>query len=263
MATIEVRPIEKQRWHGKTGKDSITRPVKIQAFYNVRTGRYDTGLSPEDKERLEKLTGFNLSDHYTKEVPHPYWSEQGVITLPNGTKIFNDEKPQDEIAIKVMKASEIVANSMKEYEEGLFPFATHVIYDEREGVEIKASKIAIKKEAYIETNKLSREKKTEIIQILTNKSMRKQSDSFVEIALDELVELKPQDVLDLIKKDKADVGVHAMVLEGIDKNILRKEGTSVYYMDDQLGFDVSSAVQYFKDPSNQKLKAEIINKLKS
>lgn len=263
MATIEVRPIEKNRWHGKTGKDSIARPVKIEALYNVRTGRYDTGLDPEDKQRLESLTGFDLSDHYVRGEPHPYWSEQGVVTLPFGTKIFNDDKPQDEIAIKMLKASELVANSTKEYEDGLAPFATHVIFDERENVEIKASRISVKKEAYIETDKISREKKIEIIQILTNKGMRKQSDSFIEISLDELVEARPQDVLDLIKKDKADVGIHSMVLEGLDKNVLRKEGTSIYYMDDQLGFDVASAVQYFKDPSNQKLKAELLGKIKS
>ena len=53
-----------------------------------------------------------------------------------------------------------------------------------------------------------------------------------------------------------------MVLEGLEKNVLRKEGSSVYYMDDQLGYDEYSAVKYFMDPSNQKLKAEIIEKLK-
>ena len=263
MATIEVRPIERERWHGKTGKDSIARPVKIEALYNVRTGRYDTGLSPEDKLRLETLTGFDLSDHHTKEVPHPYWSEQGVVTLPYGTKIFNDSKPQDEIAVKMMKASELVANSMKDYDDGKYPFASHVIFDERENVDIKASKISIKKEAYILTDKLSREKKIEIIQILTNKGMRNQSDNFVEIQLNELVENKPEDVLALIKKDKTVVATHSMVLEGLDKNVLRKEGTSIYYMDDQLGFDITSAVQYFTDPSNQKLKLEIVNKLKA
>lgn len=263
MATIEVRPIEKERWHGKTGKDSIARPKKIEALYNINTGRYDTGLSLEDRERLEKITGFDLSDHYVKDTPHPFWSGQGVVTLPHGTKIFNTEKPQDEIAIKMLKASELVANSMKEYEDGKFPYATHVIFDERENADIRASKIETKKEAYILTDKISKEKKIEIIQILTNKGMRKQSDNFIEIELNQLVESTPEKVLELIKKDKAYVATHAMILEGLEKNILRKEGTSVYYMDDQLGFDISSAINYFMDPSNQKLKLEIVNKLKS
>lgn len=262
MAIVEVRPIEKERWHGKSLKESIARPVKIEALYNVRTGKYDTGLSPEDQERLENLTGFDLSDKYIKDTPHPYWANQGVVVLPNGTKIFDDTKPQDEITIKMLKASELVANSMREYEEGKFPLATHVIFDEREGLEIKASKNAIKREAYNESSKLSRNKKVEIIQVLLNKGVRKQSDDYIDVTFDDLIESQSEKVLELIRKDKEDLAVHAMVLEGLEKNVLRKEGTSVYYMDDQLGFDVSSAVQYFRDPSNQKLKAEIINKLK-
>lgn len=262
MAIIEVRPIEKEKWHGKTGKESIARPVKIEALYNVRTGRYDTGLSPEDKERLENLTGFNLSDNYTKDNPHPYWSDQGVITLPNGTKIFDDTRPQDEIAIKVLKASEFVANSLKDYEEGKYPLATHVIYDERENVEMKASKVAMKRTAYIETDRLSKAKKIEIIQILTNKGMRKQSDNFIEVTLNELIENSTEKVIELLNADKEVTSLHSMILEGLDKNVLRKEGSSIYYMDDQLGFDINSAIQYFRDPSNQKLKAEILAKLK-
>lgn len=262
MALIEVRPIERKRWHGYAGKESFTRPVVVEALVNVKTNTYDTGLSEEDKKRLEDLTGFDLSNVHKKGVPHPFWGSQGQVKLPNITKIFDTNKPLDEIGIRMLKASELVANSLKEYEDGKFPFATHVIFDEREEVEIKASKIATKKEAIIEASKLSRAKKVEVIQILSNKSMRKQSDEFLEVELDRLIEESPEKVLNLIKSDKIETTTHAMILEGLEKNILRKEGSSVYYMDDQLGYDEFSAVKYFMDPSNQKLKAEILEKLK-
>lgn len=262
MALVEVRPIEKKKWHGKTGKDSFARPVVVEALINVRTNTYDTGLTEEDKERLQKLTGFDLSNTYVKGVPHPFWSSQGQVKLPNGTKIFDTNKPLDEIAIKMLKASELVANSLKEYEEGKFPFATHVIFDEREEVQIKASKISIKKEAIIESSKLSRVKKVELIRIIANKSVRNQSDEWVEVELDKILEAQPEKVLNMIKADKAETTIHAMILEGLEKNVLRKEGTSIYYFDDQLGYDIQSTINYFKDPSNQKLKAEIIEKLK-
>lgn len=263
MALIEVRPIEKEKWHGKKGKDSFARPVVVEALVNVRTNLYDTGLSTEEQDKLEKSTGLNLSNIYIKDKPHPFWStSQAQIKLPNSTKIFDTSKPLDEIAVKVLKASELVANSVREYEEGKFPFASHVIFDEREEVEIKASKIAIKKETIIESSKLSRAKKVEIIQVLSNKSMKKQSDEFVEVELDKLIEESPERVLNLIKADKVDTTVHSMILEGLEKNILRKEGSGIYYMDDQLGYDITSAIGYFKDPSNQKLKAEITEKLK-
>jgi len=50
MALVEVRPIEKKKWHGKTGKDSFARPVVVEALINVRTNTYDTGLTEEDKK---------------------------------------------------------------------------------------------------------------------------------------------------------------------------------------------------------------------
>ena len=71
MALIEVRPIEKKRWHGYQGKESFTRPVVIEALINVRTNTYDTGLTEEDRVRLEKVTGFDLSNTYKKDTPHP------------------------------------------------------------------------------------------------------------------------------------------------------------------------------------------------
>lgn len=262
MALVEVRPIEKRKWHGKSGKDSFSRPVAIEALVNIKTNSYDTGLTPEDQERLERLTGLDLSNTYKKGQPHPYWSDGGVVKLPNHTKIFDTNKPLDEIAVKMLKASELVASSQKELEEGKFPMATHVIFDEREEVEIKAGKVALKKEAIIESAKLSRAKKLEIVQILANKSLKKQSDDFLEVELDKLIEDSPEKILNYIKSDKAEVSIHAMILEGLEKNVLRKEGTSIYYFDDQLGYDVTSTIGYFKDPSNQKLKAEIIEKLK-
>ena len=131
-----------------------------------------------------------------------------------------------------------------------------------EEVEMKASKVALRNQAIIESAKLPTAKKVEIIQILTNKGMRKQSDLYIEVEMDKLVESNPAKVLELIKADKTETAIHAMILEGIEKNVLRKEGTSIYYMDDQLGYDIFSAINYFKDPSNQKLKAEILDKLK-
>ena len=32
MQLVEVRPIERERWHGLKGKDAITRPVVIEAL---------------------------------------------------------------------------------------------------------------------------------------------------------------------------------------------------------------------------------------
>lgn len=263
MAIVEVRPIEKEKWHGKKGKDGFTRPIVIEALVSITTGQYATGLSQEDRERLEAKTGYTLSPDYMVGKAHPFWSSTAAqIKLENKTNIFDTSKPLDEIKVKVMKQHDLVANSMKEYEEGKFPLAKFVIFDEQEEVEIKASKLATKNKVVLELSKLPFERKAEIVQILKGISVRKQSPNFVELKLDEIIdEFGAERVLNVIKRDKARNSVHALVLEAIHKNVLRKDGTAVYYMDDQVGFDIESAVDYFQDPKNQSLKAMILEKI--
>lgn len=263
MAIVEVKPIEKERWHTKKGKEAFARPVTIEALVSLRTGQYATGLSDEDRERLEKRTGYNLSPDYKVGTPHEFWNSQAaLIKLDYKTNVFNTDKPLDEIKIKVLKASDLVANSQKEFEEGKFPEAMFVIYDEVEDTEIKASKAAMKRKVIIESAKLTKIRKAEIVQIIKGISVRNQSDDYVDLKLDDAIdEAGPERVLTLIQRDKAKTSLHALILEALYKNILRKDGTAIYYMDDQLGFDIESAIEYFTDPKNQTLKAQILEKI--
>ena len=161
-----------------------------------------------------------------------------------------------------MKASDLVANSQKEYDEGKFPLAQFVIYDEREEVEVKASKAAIKRKVVIEADKLTQTRKADIIQILLGMNVRNQSEDYVNLKLDEAIDKEgPEKVLMLIQRDKTRMSLHATVLEAIHKNVLRKDGAAVYYMDDQLGFDLESAIDNLEDKKNQALKAQILEKL--
>ena len=109
---------------------------------------------------------------------------------------------------------------------------------------------------------MTKTRKAEIVQIILGISVRNQSDDYVDLKLDDAVEQAgAEKVLNLIQRDKTRTSIHALVLEGIYKNVLRKEGTAVYYMDDQIGFDVESAVDYFIDPKNQAMKAQILEKI--
>lgn len=259
---VEVRPIERKKWHGKSGKEAFTSPLVLEALYDPNTGGYATGLSDADRKRLEKATGFDLSPDFDPEKPHPFWnSSAGRIKLPWRTNIFDTSKPLDEIKVKVLKASKYVANSMKEYEEGKYPEAIFVIYDEAEEVAIKASKVQKRNKAIKLVSKMSLDSKVNIIQILAGKSLRKQSQDFVDVEMDNLIETMPDKVIKYAEMDKAEVYLRAAVLEALHRNILTKEGNAVYYMGDRIADTTDDAVEYFKDPNNQKLKAMILEKL--
>jgi hypothetical protein len=257
---VEVRPIESKRWHGKKGQESFTRPKKIQALVNTETMQYSTGLSDEDIKMLsEKGVRYDLSSHFDSEKPHDFWdSNMAQIKLENNTMFFNTDNTLDFIKVKVMKASKYVANSMRDFDEGLYPEATHVIFDEAEEAEIKASKVAIRNKAVIECSKLSKDKKIQLVLIMKGKNLKGQSDNFVTVAIDELIAENPSEVLRQIGLDSTEVAVHALVLEAIQKNVLRKDGHKIFYFDSLLGSDVIDVIQYLMDDENQNLKLRIM-----
>lgn len=260
---IEVRPIETKRWHGKKDAESFTRPKKIQALVNTDTMQYATGLTKEDIEMLQgKGIKYDLSPHYNSDKPHAFWdSNMGQIKLENNTMFFNTDNNIDFIKTKIMKASKYVANSMREYEEGMYPEATHVIFDEAEEADIKASKVAISNKAVIECSKLSKDKKIQLILIMKGKNLKGQSDNFVTVAIDEIVKESPQEVLRQIGLDSKEVTVHALVLEALQKNVLRKDGHKIYYFDSLLGADITDVIDYLSDDENQGLKLKIMQQV--
>lgn len=257
---IEVRPIERKRWHGKSGKESFTRPKKIQALVDADKNEYATGLTKEDIVKLqEKGITYDLSPNFSENTAHPFWdSSTAVIKLNNATMFFDTTKPLDFIKTKILKASKYVANSMKEYEEGYFPEATHVIFDESEEIEVKASKIAIKRKATVESTKLSKVRKIQLVMILGGKNLKGKSDDFVDVELDKIIQKSPKEILRLMEMDKEEISIHSLILECLFKSVLRKQGHKILYHDSVLGGDIHDVISYLKEDENQELKLRLI-----
>lgn len=277
---IQIRPIEKSSWHGKKGVESFTRPKVVRALVDVETLTYKTGLDyenrifedPKDKsnklteaEYYGKLLKVDLSNNFHTEEAHPFWdSRMSAFKLENRTMILDTKNPMDYVKWKMLKQSKFVANSIAEYEKGYYPEATHVIFDEQEDIEIKATRIAIKKQAYSKVEKLSKGQKIELIMILSAdgdyikaKNLKGMSDNFVEVELDKIVDNKPSLVLEYLKNDKATNTTKALVLESLQKNVLRKEGHKIMYHESVIGEDLDSAVHYLNKPENQELKIRL------
>jgi hypothetical protein len=260
---VEVRPLESKKWHDKKGEESFTRPKKIQALVDSVTMKYATGLTEEDVEDLEKKgVNYDLSDNYSSETPHPFWdSGMAVVKLENNTMFFNIDNPLDFIKIKVMKASKFVANSMTDYDNGLYPEATHVLFDEAEQADVIATKIETQNTAIIEASQISRDRKVELILILGGKNTKNQSDQFVAIELDKVIKKDPKEFLRYLNMDKKQLSNHALVLEALQKNVLRKEGHRIYHMDSNLGVDEIEVAEYLSKEENQDIKLVILSKI--
>jgi hypothetical protein len=262
MAKVEIRPLEIPKWHGKKEQESFTQAHTIECLYDHNSGGYATGLTEGEAEKYGKKLGVNLSSVFNQDEPHEFWnSKMGRVKLENSTMILDDTITLEFVKVKMLKASKYVANSIKEWEDGLYPEATHVIFDETEEEDIKATRALKKQEAVKLSLDLSAEAKANIIQILTDKTVRGRSSNYLVGEIDDLITDRLDDFIREAKRDKKDLHVHAAVLEAIYRNILTKEGTSVFYLSDKIGFDLESAVEWFKDPQNQQMKVSILGKL--
>ena len=260
---VEVRPIESKRWHNKTGQESFTRPKKIQALVDGNTMKYATGLTVEDIKELNKQgANYDLTNNYNSDNPHPFWdSNMAIIKLENNTMFFDMGNPLDFIKIKVLKASKYVANSMAEYDQGMWPEAHHVIFDEAEQAQVLASKVEIKNTAIIEASKLSLERKIQLILVLGGKNMKNQSADFVAVELDKIITKDAQEFLRYLNLDKKHLASHALVLEALQKSVLRREGQRIFHMDSPLGIDEIEVAEYLAKEENQDIKLLILSKI--
>lgn len=266
---VQIRPIYRDKWHEKKGNESFARPKIIQALVDPNEMVYATGLTKEEEIEYSEKLKVDLSKQFNLEQPHPFWdSKMGEVKLENRTMIFDLDNPLEFIKVKICKASRFVANSLKEYEEGLYPEATHVIFDESEEVEEQASKVEIKKRAVIETAKLSKTRKIQMIMVLSAdgdylkaKNLKGKSDNFIEVELDKLIETKAKDVLRYLDMNKEDLATQALVLEALQKNVFDKVGHKIMYHDSVIGEDLYDVVKYMNAPENQDFKIRVLSQV--
>ena len=259
---VEIKPLDKKTWHGKKGKESFGAPIKLEVLVDARTKRYATGLSPELEKKYTEMLGLDLSSTVIPGKPHPYWStESATIELPNHTIILDTSIPVEDIKYHNLKASKFVANTMREWEDGLFPFATHVIFSEEEEAEMYASKIEKEYSAIAKATELSLDEKIDLVLILDNKNLRGRSANMVNVELDKVIRNNPSKFLIDSTTDKKRRAVKALVLEAIHRNVLTKEGSSVYYYTERIGYDIEEAVDFLLSDDNQKVKISITEQL--
>ena len=186
MAIVEIRPLDIPKWHGKKGEESFQQPHTIECLYDPMTGGYATGLTEGEEKKYSKKLGVDLSSVFNQDEPHPFWnSKMGRVKLENATMIFDDTRNLDFVKVKMLKASKYVANSIKDWKDGLYPEATHVIFDETQEEAIKATRALKKQEAIKLSLELSKEDQENIVQILTERTVRGRSSNYLIGEIDE------------------------------------------------------------------------------
>lgn len=258
---IEIRPLMTEKWHGHKGETSLKRPVVIRALVgedNLYTVDFRTAnISEEDQQKLLE-SGFDLSLHHNSKVPHPLWDgNQAKVKLENNTQFVEIASPMGQIRKAILYGSKFVANTKLAYDEGKWPFATHYIVDSEAENASKASVVKMRNEATLKANKLSLERRKQIVFLLTGKFMKNSDEDTVVVELADLINERPEETLEYILRNSEQVVAENLIKEALYKAKITRTSEGIFFGDVRLGFGDSDAVDYIMDKKNQDVKLRI------
>lgn len=262
MALVKIKPLPVKKWHNKVNNEAFGQARVIEALYDPIKGELATGLTDEEAAEYGKRLNANLTNIINPEEPHPFYSSKVAwVKLPNATVVLDTTKPLDFVKVKMIKANKFVANSLNQYNEGLFPEATHYIIDEEEEVSIKALRGQKLQKASEILRDMSADKKIALIQVISNKNLKGKSNDYIDAEVLDILENNIDDFFTAIEYGSEKILVKAQVKELLQKNILTKQGTAIFYMGDAIGVDEDDAARWFQEPNNVNIRMNILNKL--
>lgn len=216
-----------------------------------KIGRIETGLTPDDEERLEKA--LNLPKG-TLAFNSPYW-ETFTIRIRQGELELDTAIPEHEIQYKVLLTMDKFAKNLSEKSSK----ADFVIYNEEQEAEVNNVARNSKKKAYTVLNAMS---ETEIKEALIAMGKKPQSTSpqVLEDMLGSIVDSKPDYFLSIVEDKffKQKVFLNKLLQNGI----LKKVGSQVVYDKEVLGYDVESTIVFLIDPKNDTIVEALKKQLK-
>ena len=96
--------------------------------------------------------------------------------------------------------------------------------------------------------------------ILTNVDYTNRSSEYVTIAMDELAESRPRELLDIVEQDADYVDIKATILKGLAQNVLTKKGLQIHYNGASLGTNIEGVVKHLLKPDYQDIYLSIKSK---
>jgi hypothetical protein len=264
---IQIKPIERTPWHGHKGDVDFTRDTTFTALVDGKSMQYAVDMTEEELKEYAVKIGRDLNRNFIPQTSHPFWdSKMATITLKNITVVLDTSNPLDYIKYKICKASSSVANSIADYESGLYPKSTHYIYSEEEETAVKATKVQVKNAAIKLSMSATRVIKNAVCFLVGGRYTKAMSNDAVDVVIDELIAIKALEVKEAFEEaiaDKESVLVKNLVEEALYFNVLTKRSGGIFYFETQVGFDNREVVEFLKQDVNQGIKLQIMKAIKS
>lgn len=251
---VEIRPIDVVRWHKQAGPLSFSRPVTIEAFFDQSKGGYNTGLTEDEQLYLEAMTGLQLDNKFHRDQAHPFWSSAaGRVKLENQTQLININTSFNYIKYKLCKACTLVANSLDEYNQGIWFEATHFIHNEEERIQVEAQTIDVTRKAYRIVDKMTPANKRKLLQVVAGQAIANRSAEYVDVSLEDMLKTRPADILTYASLDPKRLSILSFIHDGVYKNILMVKKGGYYFNETLIGYNLHETADYMSNPKNQEV----------
>ena len=212
----------------------------------------------KEKELLSKYLGIDKNDPILPEEIRRFWIDIRV-KVPSEGVVLNITTNDDGYPVNIYdyliyswaKKHKFVANNKSEMDnDGNKRFYIHD--PDVESLSDNA-KVRIKRAAYQEFTKVvdNRDKMDMIVKILDDVDPESMTDTQLENHMETIVLKDPQKFV-AVATDK-NLELKALVSDLISKNILRKIGNSIFFIEEKLGDGIDDAVVYLKDKKNSEM----------
>lgn len=216
--------------------------------YLTRSGQRYTGLTKEDRERLEEITGLPLT---RKE----YWENYGISVGKEGV-ILDTEDPYDEIKYLYLKDHKWVKNG---YQDKKKPNASYVLINQEKEAEEKNAYNKVKRTALIEVGKMSNQDMIKCLRLFGIKADNT-APAVIEQKVSEIADTQSEKFLRTWVNNK-DKEIEYIIQEAVSKNTIRKNRNVYHYGSDVIGRSLPEVVAFMKDKSNSDIKMAILNEI--
>jgi len=261
MRKVEIRPLPRKHLNG-TEQINLFKGRVLRAVVDPTTRKYKTGMTPKELKKYGDELGIDLSDKFIPGKPHPFWdSKQGTLKLGNYTVVLDLDNPRDYVLYKMASVHKWVAPSLDEYKKGGYADAFYYIVDENKEDKLKAKKLEVKAKALDIIKELDDEAKAQMALVLYDKMPSKFDNDKVNAILNDILETKPERIVELHGKDKKYMEVRSLFIKAIGYKVIVRLGGKYKFNSEVVGTTKEEAIANLLKDENDKLYAMIVERV--
>ena len=268
---VNVKVIQKYRTGFNKDSDGSTLYTGCKQVFQAPTNQYDRLvplLTEEEQRFFEDKLGLNKGDLSFQNKEKSFWREFKV-TLDKKGRILDLSDAEDNLAYRVLKASNTVAKS-----KGSINVLQHTFYLVSEDEELDASvKIS---DRFEEASKLfttiskSSTRMENVLRLLGKKIAPDWGTKALKSELVKIIEQRAKvpgqpniDEFIKVASDK-DFDIKIFIMDAIELGEVFIEGTTYKLKSsDIIGYDLYQAIDYFNNPKNQQSKLLVEDRVRN